>query len=77
MSAERIYERVTAQMQRFDQCIAEAESRIEAQEQLIREASLIGRSASLEAFDLQKMQQLVAILREARQRMYGRLPITY
>lgn len=74
MSTELIYRRVTAQMERFDRCIAEAEGRIEAQEQRIAEATLAGRSAAEETFELQKLQLVLAILLEARERMYGRRP---
>jgi hypothetical protein len=71
MSTERVYERVNTEMDRFDRCIEEAEARIEAQEQLIREATLLGCSARHEIFDLEKMQLLLAILREARSRLLG------
>ena len=74
MSTEVMYQRVNAQMERYDRCIAEAEGRIEAQEQLIREATLVGRPSAQESFNLQKLQLVVAILREARERMYGRTP---
>jgi hypothetical protein len=74
MSAQTMLERVNAQMERFDRCIADAESRLEAQDGLIRAAALVGRNTTHETFDLQKLQLLVAILREARERLFGRLP---
>ena len=77
MSTEMIYQRVAAQMERFDRCIAEAEGRIEAQEQLIRESALTGHSATQETFELQKLQLMLAILREARQRMYGHAQVAH
>lgn len=71
MAIETLYERVHTQMDRFDRCIAEAERRVELQEELIRAASVVGHNTSAETFELQKLQLLVTILREARQRMYG------
>jgi hypothetical protein len=74
MSAQITLERVIAQMQHYDRCIGEAESRIDAQERLIRESGLVGRSTTQESFELQKMQLLLSILREARERLFGPLP---
>lgn len=71
MTIDTLYERVHTQMDRFDRCVAEAEQRVEIQEELIRAACLVGRDTSADTFELQKLQLLVTILREARQRMYG------
>jgi hypothetical protein len=73
MTAPITLERVPAQQQQYDRCIADAESQIAAQERLIREAGLVGRSAAQESFELQKMQLLLSILREARERLFGPL----
>jgi hypothetical protein len=58
---------------RLDRCIANAERHVEEQEARLREAALGGRSTALDEFDLQKMQLLLAILREGRQRVAQQL----
>ena len=83
MSARSIAERVgpevaaprpfAAQMERLDRTIEEAEQRLEEQQTLIAQAALAGRDTARDAFELRKMQLLVAILREGRERLLGRL----
>ena len=58
---------------RVNQAIEEAERQVEAQELLIGEAARGGSDAAPEIFELQKMQLLVAILREGRERLAERL----
>jgi hypothetical protein len=60
-------------IERLDRTIREAERWLEEQEALIGQAVLAGRDAGHEALDLQKMQLLVAILREGRERILERL----
>jgi hypothetical protein len=56
-------------LERLERTISEAESRMVAQETLIAEAALTGQETAWHSFELQKMQLLVAILREGRQRL--------
>ncbi len=63
-----------AQIERFDRLIREAEIRLEEQESLVRQASLVGRNTAREDFDLQKMRLLLAILREAKERVRASVP---
>jgi hypothetical protein len=83
MSAREIAERVgpevaaprpyEAHLERVDQAIEEAERQVEEQETRIRLVAQGGRDAAREIFELQKMQLLVAILREGRERLVERL----
>ncbi len=61
-----------AQLERLDQTIATAERHVEAQQRLIAEATLAGRNTAQAAFELQKLQLLIAILREGRERLLER-----
>ena len=61
-----------AQIERIEQTIAAAERHIELQEQRIQEAMLAGRSTAQDGFELQKLQLLIAILREGRERLLER-----
>ena len=70
IAAPRPYE---AHLERVDQAIEEAERQVEEQEVLIGEAARGGGDAAPEIFELQKMQLLVAILREGRERLAVRL----
>jgi Na+-transporting NADH:ubiquinone oxidoreductase subunit NqrA len=84
MSARNIAERVgpevaaprpfATQMERLDRTIEEAEMRLDEQETLIGQAALAGRDTAQDSFELHKMQLLVAILREGRERLLERLP---
>ena len=65
--------RSAAHLGRVDQAIEEAERQVEAQELLIGEAARGGGDAAPEIFELQKMQLLVAILREGRERLAERV----
>jgi hypothetical protein len=65
--------RCVAHLGRVDQAIEEAERQVEAQELLIGEAARGGSDAAPEIFELQKMQLLVAILREGRERLAERV----
>jgi hypothetical protein len=79
MSAREIADRVgpevaaprpfAVQLERLGRVIGEAERHVEAQEALVAQAALAGRDAALEDFELRKMQLLVAILREGRERL--------
>jgi hypothetical protein len=82
MSAREIADRVgpevaaprpfAVQLERLGRVIGEAERQVEAQEALVAQAALTGRDAALEDFELRKMQLLVAILREGRERLLER-----
>lgn len=61
---------------RLERCIASAERRVEEQESRLRQAALDGRSTAVHEFDLQKMQLLLAILREGRERVAQQLDPT-
>jgi hypothetical protein len=65
--------RSAAYLGRVDQAIEEAERQVEEQEVLIGEAARGGGDAAPEIFELQKMQLLVAILREGRERLVERV----
>ena len=65
---------LVAQIQRLEQTLEECERRLEAQASLIEEAVLAGRDTEQDIFDLQKMQLVVAILREGRDRLLERPP---
>lgn len=54
---------------RLEQTIAAAERHMELQEQRIREARLAGRDTEEDGFELRKVQLLVSILREGRERL--------
>lgn len=56
---------------RVDRAIADAEQRALAQERAIAEATLAGRNTSRHGFELQKLELLLAILREGRDRLRG------
>jgi hypothetical protein len=59
------------QLERLGRVIGEAERQVEAQEALVAQAEGEGRDAALEDFELRKMQLMVAILREGRERLLG------
>jgi hypothetical protein len=61
-----------AQIERIEQTIAAADRHIELQEQRIKEATLAGRNTAQDGFELQKLQLLIAILREGRERLLER-----
>lgn len=61
-----------AGIERLELTIAAAERHIELQEQRIREATLAGRTTPQDGFELQKLQLLIAILREGRERLLDR-----
>jgi hypothetical protein len=61
-----------AQIERLELTIAAAERHIELQEQRIRQATLAGRVTPQDGFELQKLQLLIAILREGRERLLER-----
>jgi hypothetical protein len=58
-----------AQIERFDRLIREAEARLDEQSALVRQASLVGGNTASADFDLAKMHLLLAILREAKERV--------
>ena len=58
---------------RLERCIANAERHVEEQESRLRQAMLDGRNTAMHEFDLQKMQLLLAILREGRDRVARQL----
>jgi hypothetical protein len=70
VAAPRPYE---AHLERVDQAIEEAERQVEDQEMRIGHAVREGRDATPDIFELQKMQLLVAILHEGRERLVERL----
>jgi hypothetical protein len=75
--AERVGPEVAAPrpltaLERIDKAISEAERHVDAQEALIVEAAQAGQNSALDIFELQKMQLLVAILREGRERLLER-----
>ena len=70
VAAPRPYE---AHLERVDQAIEQAERQVEEQEKRIGQVAQDGRDAAPEIFELQKMQLLVAILREGRERLVERL----
>ena len=59
----------SAQIERLDQLIQEAETRLEEQEAYVREIALVSGSTAVASFELNKMQLLIALLREGRQRL--------
>ena len=61
-----------AQIERIEQTIAAADRHIALQEQRIKEATLAGRNTAQDGFELQKLQLLIAILREGRERLLER-----
>ena len=61
-----------AQIERIEQTIAAAERHSELQEKRIKEATLAGQSTTQDGFELQKLQLLIAILREGRERLLER-----
>jgi hypothetical protein len=65
--------RSVAHLGRVDQALEEAERQVEEQELLVGEAARGGGDAAPEIFELQKMQLLVAILREGRDRLAERV----
>ena len=58
-----------AQVERLDQLIREAETRLEEQEAYVREIALVSGSTAVASFELNKMQLLIALLREGRERL--------
>lgn len=84
MSVQTIVERIggdqtarrpfAAHLARVDQVIEEAERRLEEEEQRAAQAGVAGSNTAQDDFDLQKMQLLVAILREGRERLRERMP---
>src|SRR5258708_3340692 len=84
MSVQTIVERIggdqtarwphPAHLAQVDRVIEEAERRLGEQEQRFGQAAVAGRSTDQDDFELQKMQLLVAILREGRERLRERLP---
>jgi hypothetical protein len=60
---------LAVQIERLDRLIAEAETRLEDQEAYVREVSLVSGSTAIASFELQKLQLLVALLREGRARL--------
>jgi hypothetical protein len=58
-----------AQIERLDQLILEAETRLEEQEAYVREIALVNGASAVASFELNKMQLLVALLREGRDRL--------
>jgi hypothetical protein len=63
-----------AQIERLELTIAAAARHIELREQRIRQATLAGCAAPQDGFELQKLQLLIAILREGRERLIDRSP---
>lgn len=61
-----------AQLERLDQTITAAERHVEAQQRSIAEATLAGRNSAQQSFELQKLELLIAILREGRERLLER-----
>ena len=61
-----------AQIERIEQTIAAADRHIALQEQRIKEATLAGRNTAQDGFEFQKLQLLIAILREGRERLLER-----
>jgi hypothetical protein len=59
----------TAQIERLERCIAGAERHLEQQEARVREAVLAGRRTAVDDFNLKKMELLLALLREGRERI--------
>ena len=70
VAAPRPYE---AHLERVDHAIDQAERQVEEQEKRIGQVAQAGGDAAKEIFELQKMQLLVAILREGRERLAERL----
>ena len=58
-----------AQIERLDQLIREAETRLEEHEAYVREIALVNGASAVASFELNKMQLLVALLREGRDRL--------
>jgi hypothetical protein len=69
VAAPRPYE---AHLERVDQAIEQAERQVAEQEKRIGQVAQGGGDAAKEIFELQKMQLLVAILREGRERLADR-----
>jgi hypothetical protein len=69
----RTSQSAAAQIERLERCIAGAEQQVETQEARIRASALAGRNTAIDEFDLQKMQLLLAILREGRERVVRQL----
>jgi hypothetical protein len=59
----------SAQIERLERCIAGAERHLEEQAARVREAALAGFSTAVADFNLQKMELLLALLREGRERV--------
>ena len=57
-----------AEIARLERYIASAERQIETKELRLRQAAIEGRSAENDEFDLQRMQLLLTILHEGRDR---------
>ena len=58
------------QVERLDRLISEVETRVEDQEAYVREVTLVAGSTAVPRFELQRLQLLVALLREGRQRLF-------
>jgi hypothetical protein len=69
VAAPRPYE---AHLERVDHAIEEAERQVEEQEKRIGQVAQADGDAAKEIFELQKMQLLLAILREGRERLADR-----
>jgi hypothetical protein len=63
----------SGEIARLERCIANAERHLEEQESRLRQAMLEGGNTAVHEFDLQKMQLLLAILREGRDRVAQQL----
>ena len=61
----------SGRLERVDRVIADAERRAQVQKRAIAEATLAGRNTSPHGFELQKLELLLAILREGRDRLRG------
>ena len=62
---------LAAQIERLDQLIEMAETRLVEQEAYVREVSLVRGSSDVARFELQRMPLLIALLREGRMRLRG------
>jgi hypothetical protein len=58
---------------RLERCIANAERHVAEWEARLRQATLDGHNTAVAEFDLQKLQLLLAILREGRERAVQQL----
>ena len=58
-----------AQIERLDRLIRDAEKWREDQEAYVREVALVSGNTAPASFELQRVQLLIALLREGRERM--------